>query len=167
MSARSLTLGGPRRPGGQGRRRPTVRESAHGGAPYEPSVYGLSRRLLRHRRDIRERADAHRAERPKAAVKSAAEGVDARTLFLTATCRAPWQRVKMALGRADAAAVNALLRVVDIEAPAGEKLAAKHRVQLVPTFIRPGGAPSRGLEHREAARDMDRRRRLSGRVPRA
>jgi thiol-disulfide isomerase/thioredoxin len=76
--------------------------------------------------------------------KPAAKSTEAGTLFFTATWCAPCQQMKKALARADAAAVTALLRVVDIDTPAGEKLAAKHRVQCVPTFIRPDGQRQEG-----------------------
>ena len=80
----------------------------------------------------------------KVAARPVARRTEARTLFFTATWCAPCQQMKKALGRADAAAVSALLRVVDIDTPAGEKLAAKHRVQCVPTFIRPDGKRQEG-----------------------
>ena len=70
--------------------------------------------------------------------------IEGRTLFFTASWCPPCQQVKRALGKPGAEAVAAQLLVVDVDTPAGEKLATKHGVQSIPTFVRPDGATETG-----------------------
>ena len=65
--------------------------------------------------------------------------IGGRTLFFTASWCPPCQQVKRAVARQSSGAVAAKLLMVDVESPDGERLATKHRVRTIPTFVRPDG----------------------------
>lgn len=62
-----------------------------------------------------------------------------RTLFFTASWCGPCQSMKRALAKDTAKPVTDKLLVVDIDSAAGMKLAEKHGVRSIPTFMRPDG----------------------------
>jgi thiol-disulfide isomerase/thioredoxin len=67
-----------------------------------------------------------------------------KTFMFTAGWCPPCKNTKKMLAKDSNKDLADMIEMVDVETPEGEKLAKKHKVQTIPTFVKPDGERSEG-----------------------